>query len=238
MTDRVSCVHFTPAKGQVEANRQAIVSLAEDAAANSRVVVLPELCVTGFALERAAAEDGAEPLDGPTVSALAQLAARRSAVIVCGLALREADGLLRNAQVVLDADGSVVEVYAKHHLFASDHDWATAGERPGAVAETAAGRLGLLICHDVVYPRTVMEVARRAPRLLAFSTAWVGTGEPIPTSWQLAVRLLDPAPLVVANRGGAEAEFEFSDPSAILSFSRGGTLGPRGDTAYVLYRDL
>jgi len=235
--ERVAAVHFTPAFGEVEANRAALVSLAREAAEATSVVVLPELATTGFCLSRGQAEAWAEPADGPTVTALASVAKASGAVIVVGLALRDADAL-HNAQVVIDADGSLAGTYSKHHLFGDDHAWATAGVEPGAVVSTSRGDLGLLVCHDIVHVETVLAVTLRRPRMLAFSTAWIGDGETLPSSWTLASRLLDPAPLVVANRGGVEGNTRFTDPSAILSHSAGGTIGPRGVDSQILTAPL
>jgi predicted amidohydrolase len=233
----IAAVHFTPAFGELERNRAELVRLSAEAAdRGAELVVLPELATTGFCLDEARANAWAEPADGATATALGELAASRGLVVVVGLALRE-EGALRNAQLVLDG-GRLAGVYAKHHLFGADHAWAVAGEEPGAVATTSAGDVGLLICHDIVYPRTLLAVCARRPRLLAFSTAWIGTGETFPHSWSLAARLLDPAPLVVANRGGAEGEVAFEDPSAIVSYRSGGVVGPRSAGARVLLAEL
>jgi predicted amidohydrolase len=228
----VAAVHFTPTLGAVEANRAALVALARDAAARAGVVVLPELATTGFALTRDEAEALAEPVSGPTTAALAAVAREARAVIVVGLAVRGASGLC-NAQVVLDVDGRLAGSYFKHHLWGADHAWAVAGPAPGAVVDTARGRVGLLVCHDVVYPRTVLAVARERPRLLAFSTAWVGDGvEAFPTAWVMASVLLEGAPLVAANRGGEERGVRFDDPSAIVvrgAVARRSAAGPASD---------
>ncbi|MCO5166064.1 MAG: carbon-nitrogen hydrolase family protein [Planctomycetes bacterium] len=224
--DAVAAVHFTPTFGAVEENRAALVRLVREAASRAGVVVLPELATTGFVLRPEEAAAWAEPVPGPTTEALAAVARDTETVVVVGLATRApsgesaggpAAGALCNAQVVLDADGGVAGVYAKHHLWGADHDWAAPGPTPGALVETRRGRLGLLVCHDLVHPLTLLRVARERPRLLALSTAWVSEGaEPFPLSWVLASALLEGAPLVVANRGGAERGVRFDDPSAIV----------------------
>lgn len=228
MTLRLAAVHFTPELGEVATNRERLVALAAEAAADADVVVLPELATTGFCLTPPEAAAWAETADGPTARALADVARAARAVLVVGLAVRAAEGALENAQLVLDADGRLAGRYAKHHLFGTDHGWARPGASPGEVVTTAHGPIGLLICHDLVYPRTVAALAARRPRLLAFSTAWIGDGEPLPRAWSEAALLFEPAPLVIANRGGAERGVAFADPSAILGHRCGGAIGPRG----------
>lgn len=240
--ERVAAVHFTPTFGAVEANRARLIALANEAAREARVVVLPELATTGFCLMRVDAEAWAEPLDGPTRRALAAVAKAHAAVIVCGVALREGEAY-SNAALVLDADGELAGVYRKHHLYEHDFAWATAGPDAGAVIATQAGAVGVLICHDLVYPRTVVQVALARPRLLAFPTAWVEALPPGATagasdSWVFAAHLLAPAPLVVANRGGREGDVAFGHPSAVLSAITGAAIGRGGTEAEFVWGDL
>ena len=223
---RLAALHFTPRFGEVEANRARLLAALEGVA-EVDLVVLPELATTGFCLERAQAEAWAEDLEGETARALAAWARERGAVLACGLALRE--GLrLSNAQLLFERDGTLANVYRKRHLWGHDQLWATPGEAAGALTETSLGLVAQLICADIGHLETLVAVAQRRPRVLAFSTAWVGGGEPLQTSWQVALRLLDPAPLVIANRGGQEEEVVFEDPSAILSYRDGGVVSARG----------
>jgi predicted amidohydrolase len=233
----LAAVHFTPAFGDVAGNRDAVLSLCRIAAERARLVVLPELCTTGFSLSREQAEDWAEPLGGPSVAALRQVSMDTGAIVVAGLALRDEGGILRNAQVLVD--GSSTHMYAKHHLYGDDFSWAKAGDAPGAVVETSLGAVGLLICHDIVYPSTVVSVAQRRPRLLAFSTAWIGDPESIglPEEWRIVAQFLEPAPLVVANRGGAEGAAVFGDPSAVLTLE-GATVGTCSADSQILFGRL
>jgi len=213
---RVAAVHFTPAFGEVAANRAALVALAGAAAARAGVVVLPELATTGFALDRARAEAWAEPVDGPTATALAAVSGAADAVVVAGLCLRDAGGALRNAAVVLDR-GALAGVYVKHRPFGHDDDWAEPGAEPGAVVPTSRGRLGVLICHDLAWPDVVAALAARRPEVVAFPTNWIEGTPGLPASWAHAAAAFAGAPLAVANRGGAEDPCcRFSEPSAVL----------------------
>ena len=233
---RLAVLHFTPELGAVVANRARL--LAElGAAASADLLVLPELATTGFCMSPEQARAGAEPLEGETVVALANWARETETVVACGLALREGERL-SNAQVLIESTGEVASVYRKRNLWGHDRGWATAGEEPGAIAETSIGPIGQLICADIGHLETVLSLARRRPRVVAFSTAWVGEGEPFPTSWQVALRLFDPAPILVANRGGQEESVVFGDPSAILSYPGGGVVGARGLGPELLWWEL
>lgn len=229
---RLAALHFTPRLGEVEANRARLLGALE-AVGEVDLLVLPELATTGFCLQRDQAEAWAEEPEGETASALSAWARERGALVACGLALREGQRL-SNAQLLFERDGSLASVYRKRHLWGHDRLWATPGEAAGAIAETSLGPIAQLICADIGHLETVFGLAQRRPRVLAFSTAWVGEGEPFPTSWQVALRLLDPAPIVIANRGGEEEGVRFEDPSAILSYRSGGTVGTRSEASELL----
>lgn len=233
---RAAVVHFTPAYGQVAANRRSLLAVAREAAQQAKLVVLPELATTGFVLGRDQAAAWAEDSHGETVRQFDALASELNATFVLGLALRDGEEL-RNAQLVLTGAGHPAATYHKHHLYGADHGWATAGDTPGAIAEVAGERVGLLICHDVVWPETLRSLAEQAPTLVALSTNWIGMGEPFPSAWPEAVRALGGTPLLVANRGGAEATARFEDPSGIVHVGPSGMqaqVGPGGPGPYVV----
>lgn len=237
----VAALHRTRDAADPAASRRALLDQARQALERAELVVLPELPWSPFVLDPRSAAACAEPLDGPTVAALGALARDRG-VLVAGLVLREGERLF-NAQVVLDRDGALAGVYRKHHLWGPDHLWASPGPTPGAVVETSVGRVGLLICHDVVYPETVAAVARERPAALAFSTAWVENarreGRELPESWIAAAQALRGAPFVAANRGGHEGPYAFADPSAVLRWNPTtgeveAHAGPRGADPYTV----
>lgn len=237
---KVAAVHWTFDLQQPDASCKGLLDLAERTLAVADLVVLPELPWGPFLLDRQGADAYAESLEGPTVAALSEVARGRG-VLVSGLLLREGQSLA-NAQLVFDRDGSLAGIYRKHHLWGPDYGWATPGYEPGAVLETSVGRIGLLICHDVVYPETVVAVTRQRPDALAFSTAWVGDGVLLPESWVAAAQLLRGAPFVAANRGGREGPFSFDDPSAVLRWDAAtgrviGHAGRRTRRAYTVTLD-
>lgn len=229
---RLAALHFTPRFGAVALNRARLLA-GLHGAADVDLVVLPELATTGFCLAPEEAEEWAEELTGPTVQALRAWARATGTLVACGLALREG-ARLSNAQVLIEADGELAGVYRKRHLWGHDVGWATPGDEPGGLTQTRLGLVGQLICADIGHLETVLALTQRRPRLLAFSTAWVGEGEPFPVAWQIALRLLDPAPLVAANRGGDEEGVTFGDPSAILAYGAGGVVGPRSAATRLL----
>src|SRR5688500_17474079 len=93
-----------------------VIERAADAGA--RLVVLPEMSTTGFTMESARF---AEPIDGPSVTRLSDLAARHRVSVIAGVATRETDaGLTQycNSALLLGRDGEPRAQYRKQRLFA------------------------------------------------------------------------------------------------------------------------
>ncbi|MFD3424921.1 nitrilase-related carbon-nitrogen hydrolase [Nocardia fluminea] len=98
----------------------------------------------------------AESVPGPTTERIAALAAELNLVIVAPVYEREMDGLLYNTAVVIDADGSYLGKYRKHHIPQVTGFWEKFYFRPGnlgwPVFDTAVGKVGVYICYDRHFP--------------------------------------------------------------------------------------
>src|SRR5579875_3161247 len=96
----------------------------------------------------------AESVPGPTVERFSALAAELGMVMV--LPEQEQPGFLYNTAAVVDADGSYLGKYRKHHLPQLPGFWEKFYFRPGnlgfPVFDTAVGRVGVYICYDRHFP--------------------------------------------------------------------------------------
>ena len=170
----VACCQLSLAVGDAEGNRAKVRSAISDAArAGARVVVLPELANTGYMFAdidelRAAAE----PLNGPTVTEWANLAAQHGLIIVGGFAELGDGGLVYNSAVLVDASG-VRTRYRKAHLWNREKDnLFTPGSDLPPVVNTAVGRIGVMICYDLEFPEWVRTVALDGAELLCAPVNW------------------------------------------------------------------
>ena len=155
-----------------EANRKA----GADAAASlfeqgADIVVVPEMAVPWYTTDREALEPLAEPLDGPTVSAWQEQAARHQGLVVGGLCERGGDSIY-NSAVAVDASG-VIAHYRKLHLFDVEKHCFAPGDVGLSVTETAWGTIGLCICYDLRFVEVVRVLALRGAELICVPTAWV-----------------------------------------------------------------
>jgi beta-ureidopropionase len=98
----------------------------------------------------------ATAVPGPLVERFQRLAAEFNMVIVLPVYEEEAPGILYNTAAVIDADGSYLGKYRKHHLPNLPQFWEKFYFRPGnldyPVFETAVGKVGVYICYDRHFP--------------------------------------------------------------------------------------
>ncbi len=99
----------------------------------------------------------AEPVpDGPTIKLLRELARQHRMVIVAPVYERAMTGVYYNTAAVIDADGSYLGRYRKHHLPQVAGFWEKFFFKPGnegyPVFNTAHGRVGVYICYDRHFP--------------------------------------------------------------------------------------
>ena len=147
---RVAAAQAASVPGDVAANVATAVALVGDAAdRGARIVVLPELFLTGY---DAAVWTPAHclDLDDPALAPLRHAARERSVVVVAGAAVRRPD---RNtlSLLVFAADGTVTAPYDKQHLFADEREFFTGGDH-GATLVVDGWDLGLGVCYDGCFP--------------------------------------------------------------------------------------
>ena len=99
----------------------------------------------------------AEPVpDGPTVQRMQALARETGMVLVVPVFEVEDAGHYYNTAAVIDADGTVLGKYRKHHIPQVKGFWEKFYFRPGnlgwPVFDTAVGRVGVYICYDRHFP--------------------------------------------------------------------------------------
>lgn len=159
-------------------------------AARARVVVFPELSLTGYELDAPAV--GA---DDPRLAPIIEACAGLGTTALVGAPVRDADGSEHIAMLAVDGSGARV-VYRKVYMHDSEDQRFSPGPGP-AVLDVDGWRLGLAICRDTrfaehdaataklgmdVYVTAVLDHARdahvsaeRARRVTADHGVWVAT---------------------------------------------------------------
>lgn len=158
--------------GAGDANRAKGLAAAREAFEwGAELVVLPELLVPGYDWDRERLAAGAEPLDGPTVGAWTELAARHGGWIAGGFAERDGERLFNTG--VLVGPAGVVLHYRKLHLFSGEKGAFAPGDLGLPVADTPLGRIGICICYDLRFVETLRALSLAGAELVCVPTAWV-----------------------------------------------------------------
>ena len=173
-TLRVSCVQLTSGPDKASNLETAERLVARAAAAGADVVVLPEKW-NGIG-NRETLHALAEPLPGgESVDALAGWARRHGVAIVGGSITERREGRekLSNTCPVLDAEGELVAVYRKIHLFDVEVGGLvyreSESEEPGedpVVADVEGWPVGLTVCYDLRFPELYRVLALEGARLV------------------------------------------------------------------------
>jgi predicted amidohydrolase len=172
----------------------AIRLLNEAADLGARVVGLPEnFAFMGRDEERIAT---AEPLEGPTLGAIREVARARRIWVVAGSVAENVGqpGKTANTSVLVAEDGSIAAAYRKIHLFdVNIPDGARYAESetvaPGdkvVLAPTPMGRLGLTICYDLRFPELYRQLASLGAEVVFIPAAFtLFTGK---DHWEVLLR--------------------------------------------------
>jgi predicted amidohydrolase len=215
MTLTLAGLQHDGVSGDVDANLAIIAEAAREAAARgARILVTPEMFVTGYNIgERLAPLATADLVDR-----VAAIAVDTGIAIVAGLPEPLPTGGIANALVLVDSDGSVLLRYRKTHLFGGlDRALFEAGDALPDAVEIDGVRVSVLICYDVEFPETVRAAALDSADVVIVPTAQM---EPYA---HIAERLIpvraweNQVHLVYVNRVGTEGELTYVGRSSIVS---------------------
>lgn len=123
--------------------------------AGAALLVLPEMCTTGFTVDAARYS---EHEDGPSMRAISDIAARNDLYIVAGLSMRR-DGRYLNSAVAFAPDGEVLATYDKQRLFgyATEHEIYSPGTGP-CIVSLGPLTVAMFVCFDLRFPELFREV--------------------------------------------------------------------------------
>jgi predicted amidohydrolase len=122
-------------------------------AARARVVIFPELSLTGYELDAPAVA-----VDDPRLAPIVEACAQAGAVALVGAPVDDADGRSYIATLAIGRSGVTV-AYRKVHVHSDEAGRFSAGDDKPAVIDVDGWRLGLAICRDTGVPRHAAAAA-------------------------------------------------------------------------------
>ncbi|MBE0647090.1 MAG: carbon-nitrogen hydrolase [Bacteroidales bacterium] len=180
----------------------------------------------------------AEAVPGPTTGLFQDLAKELDVVLIASLFEKRAQGVYHNTTAVIDADGSYLGKYRKHHIPDDpgyyEKFYFAPGDEDYQVFDTKYAKVGVLICWDQWYPEAARITSLKGAEILFYPTAigWAQsqddeTNRQQYQAWQTVQRghsVANGVFVVSVNRTGQEGSMNFwggsfvSDPMGDLLF--------------------
>lgn len=176
---RVAAVQLTSTADKPRNLEAAATQVRAAAADGARLVILPEWF--NWIGDAEAVRTGAEPLDGPSITQMRELARQLDIWLVAGTIRERVPGQDKhyNTCCLIDPKGDIRATYRKIHLFDSDFPGAAYHESdvtlPGqeiVVSDAGELRLGLSICYDLRFPELYRILALRGASTLVLVSAF------------------------------------------------------------------
>jgi len=165
-----------------------VAQAADDGAA---LVVLPEYTMSWESRADASRiRDGAEPLDGPFVETVGELARTHGVTVLAGMTEATGDRPA-NTVVALGPDGALAGAYRKVHLYDAfgdrESDRLAAAAPEPLVLPVGGLRVGVMTCYDLRFPEMARFLVDAGADVLAIPSTWVaGPGKA--THWNVLAR--------------------------------------------------
>lgn len=224
----VAAVQFAPKLLDVHANIATARQLTFEAAAKgARVVVLPELSMSGYVIHsKSEAASVCQERNGYQTEAFIPLAQKFNCHIIFGY-VELCEGKLYNSAAIVGPSG-LVGNSQKHNLWGSDSLWAESAETLAPVISTPTGRLGALVCRDVMNNyRESYKFHKSDQRFykkgsvdtIALLTNW-GSDYGYPDNTWVELAEETGANVIVANRIGEERDMKYKGGSCVIDRNR------------------
>jgi predicted amidohydrolase len=189
---------------------RASICVQRAASTGARLVVLPEMCATGFTMKP---EEWAEKTSGPIFTRLSKMAERSDVWIIAGIAMQDATGY-RNVAAVFDPHGDLVGTYAKQRVFAfaGEHEHYAPGSAP-LIVDIDGVRVSPFVCYDIRFPELFRAAAPHADLLVVIAN-WPAVRR---THWDalLPARAIENLAYVAGvNRTGQGGDIQYDGGSA------------------------
>ncbi|MDD9206551.1 acyltransferase [Georgenia sp. 10Sc9-8] len=219
---RAAAIQLATGRSPAATIEAARALLREAAEQGADVALLPELFAAPFVQAEPDPEyfAHAESLTGPSNTMAQEMSAELGITVVSSVfEALEVPGTYANTACTFDR-GTMVDVYRKSHLpfsngFPEKYYFQPGSEAPHGV-DTAAGRIGTIICYERHFPELGRAVALDGATLLCIPVACASA--PMLDVFQLELRAQAVANgmyLVCANRSGTEGTKQYFGTSAV-----------------------
>jgi N-carbamoylputrescine amidase len=210
-----------------------VASIRRAAARGAQIICLQELFASRYFCQ---SEDTAqfrlaEPIPGPTTTAMGRLAAELQVVLIVPLFEQRTQGLYHNSAVVFDADGTLLGTYRKMHIPDDpgyyEKFYFTPGDLGYQTYRTRYATIGPLICWDQWFPEAARLTALSGAQILFYPSAigWHDSEPPAVAraqheAWEMVQRshaITNGVYVATVNRVGREGTVTFWGASFVAA---------------------
>jgi beta-ureidopropionase len=158
----------------------------------------------------------AETVPGPTTTRLQEVAKKYQMVMVVPVYEQAMPGVYYNTAAVIDADGSYLGKYRKHHIPQTNGFWEKYYFKPGnlgyPVFETRYAKVGVYICYDRHFPEGARLLGLNGAEIVFNPSATVaGLSEHLWKIEQPAHAVANGYYMCASNRVGTEAPWNIGE---------------------------
>ena len=222
--------------GRVDENLALMEQAAAEAAdRGARLVIYPELFLTGYNLGTDLL-DLAEPADGPGMQAAAQIAREKDIALLYGYPERAAGGIF-NSALLLNGGGKILANCRKTHLYGVEEKRLFEKGDRLAAANLEGITIGLLICYDVEFPEAVRSLTLAGADLIAVPTALMKPFCRIIDTLIPTRAYENQVYVAYANRCGSEGKMDYCGRSTVAG-PDGIVTARAGIDAQMIYTDI
>lgn len=224
-----------PVVTDIHKNQSRVRSILDKAAqSNVDVLVLPELCNSGYVFEnQEEALFASEEISTGVFSNDLLNWSKSNRLVVAGICEKRSHGLYNSAAVF--ANGSHILTYRKIHLFLNEKDWFIPGNEEPPVFQFNGARFGVMICFDWAFPEVARVLALKGAQVILHPSNLV-----LPFCQNaMVIRSIENSVFTAtANRIGTERGVVFSGNSQITDTNGTRLATVLGDEVGLAYADI
>lgn len=235
---RLAIVPIDMIPGDTAANLDSIESKIASLPADTDLVVLPEMCNTGYTIDPGLVERYAEPSDGYTLTRLRAIAASRNIAIWGTIAVADG-GRFYNRGFMIDPSGHT-DYYDKRHLFVLGREpmLYTPGEAQAPIVTFRGWKIKMSICYDLRFPVWTRWTDEAPYDLLVIPANWPDAREFAWRNLLLARAIENQAYVAGCNRLGSDLYGSYRHDISYLFNHWGDEIGRRDNATGIITATL
>lgn len=214
---KVGVFEYEPIHDNVSENINKISQLIKDTkGAGIKFYIFPEMSLSGLSHKSQRDLLDNNPLynrEEKVYRELKSLAKENGVYLALGM-VENGNNRLYNSYYIFSPLGEIILKYRKNNLYGSDFNWASDGDSNYPILNMPFGKIGVLICHDVVYPKSFTFYKQAGVNFFIVGTNWIGD---VPIHNYLKNEMYENATFFISDRKGEENDIVFKGNTSVFT---------------------